>query len=211
MEALPAAVDVLGAHRGLAAEGDAREGSCGEYLRGPRAVFRGDVWAWRWNVLGKGDPAVPTNARVQRFGRARPLRLASGVRNASGWPSAGRRGYPFAQRRGSLLEAVDGWRRARRVPMQACARWGGFRRGVGPAERGRTGAVVPAELHAVRGLTSVSYRPDAWFSGSMNYLGRARRPTACRVRGPPTRSTRRWRFGAGVRATGDPRGSAPGT
>ena len=175
MEAYLAAVDVRGAIAGLAAEGDALEGSRGEYLRGLALCFE-VMWDLAMERLGKGDP-VPYE---------RSVRASTGQAPAPSHPEAkrervaellGRAGYP--SRSGEeLLEAVEAWRRARRVPMASVRALGA----AFVAEFDRLSAEnlapwLPAELQAVP-RANIRFLPirDAWFSGSMNYLGRARRP-----------------------------------
>jgi hypothetical protein len=76
-----------------------------------------------------------------------------------------------------LLDAVDGWRRVRTVPMVSV-------KSLGAAVIAHFDALsernllpyLPTEMHAVP-RANIEFLPirDAWFSGSMNYLGRARR------------------------------------
>ncbi len=83
----------------------------------------------------------------------------------------GRAGYA-----GRLLEAVDGWRRDRVIPMASV-------RGLGAAVIAHFDNLsaknllpyLPAELARVP-RANIDFLPikDAWFSGSMNYIGRAR-------------------------------------
>jgi hypothetical protein len=87
-----------------------------------------------------------------------------------------RRGYPSSSGE-ELLTAVDGWRRARMAPMASV-------RALGEAFIARYDALsaenlvpyLPAELRDVP-RANIRFLPiqGAWFSGSMNYLGRARR------------------------------------
>jgi hypothetical protein len=87
-----------------------------------------------------------------------------------------RAGYP-SRTRDELLEAVDLWRRAHRVPLASIRILGAA---VIAYYDALTAANVvphmPPELHAVP-RANIEFLPirDAWFSGSMNYLGRARR------------------------------------
>jgi hypothetical protein len=85
-------------------------------------------------------------------------------------------GHVFRDRT-SMLAAVDAWRAARRVPSKSIA-------AVGDAFVARYDALaarhllphLPAELARVpRANVRFLAIEDAWFSGSMNYLGRARR------------------------------------
>jgi len=86
-------------------------------------------------------------------------------------------GHVFRDRT-SMLAAVDAWRAARRVPSRSIA-------AVGDAFVARYDALaarhllphLPAEFAQVpRANVRFLAIEDAWFSGSMNYLGRARRP-----------------------------------
>ena len=88
---------------------------------------------------------------------------------ATGYPSLGR---------DELLAAVDAWRKAHMVPLASI-------RGLGAAVIAYFDQLTVANLlpHLPEELRSVpraniEFLPikDAWFSGSMNYLGRARRP-----------------------------------
>jgi hypothetical protein len=80
--------------------------------------------------------------------------------------------------RASMLSAVDDWRAARRVPSRSVAT-------IGDAFVAYYDALAVRHLvpHLPAGLArvpraNVRFLPieNAWFSGSMNYLGRARRP-----------------------------------
>ncbi|HEY3355472.1 MAG TPA: hypothetical protein VGQ83_19640 [Polyangia bacterium] len=79
---------------------------------------------------------------------------------------------------GGLVPAVDAWRAARRVSK---AEIHSASDAVIPEldrlAGERVAAHLPAELRAVP-RANITFLPieDAWFSGSMNYLGRARRP-----------------------------------
>jgi hypothetical protein len=84
----------------------------------------------------------------------------------------------YASRTGDeVLAAVDAWRKARFVPMAMI-------RGLGAAVIAQYDALSAAQLSPrlpaeMRGVprANIQFLPirDAWFSGSMNYLGRARR------------------------------------
>jgi hypothetical protein len=87
----------------------------------------------------------------------------------------GRAGYAVSNA-GGLLEAVDAWRRERMVPMASV-------RALGAAviahfdnlSQKNLLPYLPPELARVP-RANIDFMPikDAWFSGSMNYLGRAR-------------------------------------
>ncbi len=77
-----------------------------------------------------------------------------------------------------LLKAVDAWRRDRLVPMASVRALGnGGHRPFRPLSRKNLLSYLPAELARVP-RANIQFLPikDAWFSGSMNYIGRARKP-----------------------------------
>jgi hypothetical protein len=80
--------------------------------------------------------------------------------------------------RAALLAAVDIWRQQQRVSMASVRLLGAAVIGHfdGLAAR-HVLPYLPAELHGVP-RANIEFLPiqEAWFSGSMNYLGRARRP-----------------------------------
>jgi hypothetical protein len=87
-----------------------------------------------------------------------------------------RAGYP-SHDRDSLLAAVDAWRRAHAVPMASI-------KGLGAAviawfDQLTASNVMPHLPAALQSVPRANIRflpiKDAWFSGSMNYLGRARK------------------------------------
>jgi hypothetical protein len=87
-----------------------------------------------------------------------------------------RAGYPSHDRE-SLLAAVDAWRRARAVPMASIKPLGAAV--IAWFDQLTASNVLPhlpAALHSVP-RANIRFLPikDAWFSGSMNYLGRARK------------------------------------
>ena len=167
IEAYLAAVDVRGAIDGLAAES-------GAIVQGLASCFE-VMWDLAMEVLGKGA-AVPYERCVLASTGAAPspsnpvpkrervAELLAREGRASGTPE-------------ELLAAVDAWRRPRLVPMASV-------RALGNAMIARYDRLaelnllphLPAELRPVP-RANIRFLPiqDAWFSGSMNYLGRARR------------------------------------
>ena len=139
------------------------------------------MWDLAMELVGRGARGARTTAACARSPAARPepsrpeakrLRVAE-LLAAAGHPS---------HDRDSLLAAVDAWRAARRVPSKSIA-------AVGDAFVAYYDALaarhlvphLPAELAAVpRANVRFLAIENAWFSGSMNYLGHARRPD-----GPP--------------------------
>jgi hypothetical protein len=77
----------------------------------------------------------------------------------------------------ALLKAVDAWRRERLVPSRSIAALAdAFIARLDAFTARHVVPLLPPELHAVP-RANIRFLPiqDAWFSGSMNYLGRARR------------------------------------
>jgi hypothetical protein len=174
IEAYLAAVDVRGAIAGLAVESKGMDGLRGRYVAGLALCFE-VMWDLAMEILGTGEP-VPYE---------RCVLASTGVPPSPSEPAAKRRqvqellarvGHP-SKGDADLLAAVDAWRAARYVPM-ACVR------SVGDAYIARYRALsernlrphLPRELADVP-MDNIEFLPikDAWFSGSMNYLGRRRR------------------------------------
>jgi hypothetical protein len=164
IETYLAAVDVHGAIAALGTEAKAMSGLRGRYVAGLALSFE-VMWDLGLEILGKGEP-VPYERCVLAAGSEGELQEL-----------LARAGYPSASD-ADLLSAVDAWRGARYVPM-ACVR------SVGGAYIAHYRALaernlrpfLPRELGDVP-MDNIEFLPikDAWFSGSMNYLGRKRRP-----------------------------------
>ena len=165
-----AAVDIPAAIAGIA-EG-AREvgGLRGRYLEGLSASCA-VMWDLAQELLGRGDPGPYARAVVASCGvppspsdpQAKRERVAALLESA---------GYS-----GDLQGAVASWRRDRLVPRKsipALAR--AFIAELDAATAVHLLPHLPSALHAVP-RANVTFLPieNAWFSGSMNYLGRARR------------------------------------
>lgn len=166
-------VDLPRAIAGLRAEGANCIALRRAYLNG-LAVSLEVMWDLAMEVLDKGD-AVPY---------ARCVEASTGKPPEPSHPEAkrdrvaellGRAGY--AQSEG-ILPAVDAWRRDRVTPMASV-------QSLGAAVIARFDALSATELvsHLPRELATVpraniDFLPikEAWFSGSMNYIGRARTP-----------------------------------
>ena len=164
---LPAAIS------GVRKEADALGGLRGQYLAGMANCLE-TMWDLAMEILGMGE-AVPYARSVESStGRppepskpeAKRDRVAE-LLNRAGYPTSGD---------GGLLGAVDAWRRERVTPMGSV--------------RALSDAVIayfdklsaanlmphlPGELAPVP-RANINFLPikDAWFSGSMNYLGRKR-------------------------------------
>ena len=175
VDAYLAAVDVRGAIDGLLAAAPRVGGLRGDYLEGLARCCE-VMWDLAQELIGAG-PAVPYERCVRTIiGRdpepSRPA--AKRERVAELLASAGCRCHD----RASLLAAVDAWRTARRVPSKSIAAMGDAFVARYDALAGRYLLPhLPAELARVpRANVRFLAVENAWFSGSMNYLGHARRP-----------------------------------
>jgi hypothetical protein len=167
-------VDIPGAIAGTKSEAQAVGGLRGQYLTGLTLCLE-TMWDLAMEMLGNG-PAVPYERCVEvSTGRAPEPSQPEGKR-ARVAELLGRAGYASVDRDG-LLAAVDAWRRERTVPM-------GSVKAMGAAVIAYFDQLcvehllpqLPVELSAVP-RANIEFLPikDAWFSGSMNYVGRARK------------------------------------
>jgi len=125
-------------------------------------------------TLGKGDP-VPYTRAVEASTARPPEPSQPQKKRERAAELLGRAGYATANT-GGLLEAVDAWRRERVSPMASV-------RALGAAVIAHFDNLsaknllphLPPELSRVP-RANIDFLPikDAWFSGSMNYIGRAR-------------------------------------
>jgi hypothetical protein len=143
------------------------------YLTG-MAVSLETMWDLAMELIGRGDPVPYTRSVEAATAKppepSRPERKRERVAEL-----LGRAGYSSSIA-GGLLEAVDAWRRERVVPMASVR---------------ALGAAVIAHFDNLSAKNLLPYLPqeftrvpranidflpikDAWFSGSMNYIGRAR-------------------------------------
>ncbi len=132
------------------------------------------MWDLAMEVAGKGDP-VPY-ARAVEASTAKPPEPSHPEKKRERVAELlGRAGYAVSGP-GGLLEAVDAWRRDRVSPMASV-------RALGAAvialfdhlSAKNLVPYLPAELARVpRANIDFMAIKDAWFSGSMNYIGRAR-------------------------------------
>jgi hypothetical protein len=143
------------------------------YLTG-MAVSLETMWDLAMELLGKGDPVPYTRSVEAATAKppepSRPARKRERVSEL-----LGRAGYSSSAT-GGLLEAVDAWRRDRVIPMASV-------RALGAAVIAHFDNLsvkslqpyLPQELARVP-RANIDFLPikEAWFSGSMNYIGRAR-------------------------------------
>jgi hypothetical protein len=161
-------VDIRGAIEGLKRAGAECGGLRGEYLVGLALCFEA-MWDLAMEILGRGAPVPYERCVVASTGRAP---------EASDPVQKRERVAELLGASGDLLEAVDAWRARHRVPMASIRLLGAAV--IGHFDQLAALSVVPYLPHefALVPRANIEFLPiqDAWFSGSMNYLGRARRP-----------------------------------
>jgi hypothetical protein len=160
------AVDIPAAIQDLKGEANRIGGLRGEYISGLALCFE-TMWDLAMEVLSKG-PRVPYESCVS---------ASTGTLPAPSDPASKR------ERVAELLgesgdAAVDRWRQAHRIPMPSI-------RALGAAvityfDQLSAQHVAPHLAAALQPVprANIQFLPikDAWFSGSMNYLGHSRRP-----------------------------------
>jgi len=167
------AVNLPQAIAGITKEADKLGGLRQPFLIGLADCLR-VMWDLAMEVLGKGDP-VPYPRCVEASTGKPPEPSQPRSKRERVAELLGRAGYKSANSAG-LLQSVDGWRRDRVTPMASV--------------RALSSAVI-ASFDNLSATNLLAYLPrdfakvpranidflpikDAWFSGSMNYLGRAR-------------------------------------
>ncbi len=175
LEAYLRAVDVPEAVAGVGKEAGKAAGLRQAYLAG-LAICLETMWDLAMEVAGKGDPVPYARAVESSTGKppepSRPEEKRERVAEL-----LGRAGYAAAEN-GGLFGAVDAWRRDRLAPMASVKALGtAVIAHFDSLSAKNLAPYLPAELaHVPR--ANIEFLPikDAWFSGSMNYLGRARTP-----------------------------------
>jgi len=166
-------VDIPSAIAGMKHEAAEMGGLRGRYL-----VSLADcltvMWGLAMEILGNG-PAVPyERCVVASTARAPEPSQPEGKRERVA-ELLGRAGYASSDRDG-LLQAVDAWRRERTAPMGAVKAMGAaVIAQFDQLSAAHLSPYLPPELGNVP-RANIDFLPikDAWFSGSMNYVGRAR-------------------------------------
>ena len=167
-------VDVPQAIAGIRDEARIIGGMRGQYLHGLSLALE-TMWDLAMEVLGKGKPV--SYAQCVEASTGRPPEVSSpGVKRERLAELLGRAGYSTSSST-SLLGAVDAWRRDRLVPMASVRALGA----AVIAHFDRLSAAnllpcLPKDLVSVP-RANIEFLPikDTWFSGSMNYIGRARK------------------------------------
>jgi hypothetical protein len=134
------------------------------------------MWDLAMEILGKGEP-VPYQRCVQASTGAAPEPSDPSAKRALLTELLARAGCSTA-RPEHLSAAVDAWRSERRVPAKSIpALSSAFIAEFDRLAETNLLRYLPVPLRKVP-LSNIRFMPiqDAWFSGSMNYLGRARKP-----------------------------------
>ncbi|MFH0900185.1 MAG: hypothetical protein V2A73_06115 [Pseudomonadota bacterium] len=182
------AVDVRGAIAGVLAEAAKEQSPLADYLEAQAHSFE-VMWDLAMEMIGKGSPVpydrcvrVVTGSAPEPSDPTSKRQLLAELLCRAGYAAAGSSSSSSsaaaAVGSGSILQAVDRWRRDRLVPTASI-----------PA----LGAAFIAQLDSLVARNLLPYLPaevsttpranveflsikNAFFSGSMNYLGRARQP-----------------------------------
>ena len=178
LDAYLAAVDVRGAIAAVAAESKSAEGGGRvrrAYLKGLAQCFE-VMWDLAMEMLGRSSKVAYERCVVASTGR-KPEASDPASKRSRVAELLSRAGHPTSTP-DALLEAVDAWRRARAVPKPSIPSLAAAF--IARYDALATRNLVPYLPAALRQVprANITFLPikDAWFSGSMNYLGRARRP-----------------------------------
>ncbi len=175
LDAYLTAIDVAGAISELRGGAVAEGGLRGEFLTGLGECLE-VMWDLALEALDRGAP-VPYERSVRASTAAPPTPSDPRAQRERLGTLLGRAGYP-ADSDAGLLAAADAWRRERMVPPPTIPALGrAFIAELDAATVAHVLPHLPTELHAVpRSNVEFLAIKDAWFSGSMNYVGRARTP-----------------------------------
>lgn len=164
---IPAAIGELNEAAGVIG------GLRGAYLQGMCECL-GVMWDLVQEKLGRG-PAVPYERCVIASTGAAPTPSDPVSKRERVAELLARQGYKSGTR-SKLLAAVDAWRRERMVPKKSIAMLADAC--IAQFDAGASRHIAPYLPKALRAVPRANIRflaiEDAWFSGSMNYLGRAR-------------------------------------
>lgn len=173
VDAYLAGVDVLGAVREMEDAGRRMGGLRGAYLEGMGQCCQ-VMWDLAQELLGRG-PSVPYQRCVMASTGRGPEPSRPEAKRGQVAELLAAAGHP-SKTPEELLEAVDAWRRDRLVPRKSVRQLAGAF--IAEMEAGTEKHVVPHLPRSLRGVprANIDFLPieNAWFSGSMNYLGRAR-------------------------------------
>ena len=166
-------IDVPAAMEGIKSEAAKLGGLRDAYLNGLTISLLA-MWDLAMEVLGKGEP-VPYQRCVEASTGRPPEPSKPEAKRQRVTELLLRAGHSAVDL-GGVLKAVDAWRAERQVPMASVRTLGNAM--IASYDRLCQANLVPylpTELSRVP-RANIEFLPikDAWFSGSMNYLGRAR-------------------------------------
>ena len=174
IDAYLAAVDVKGAIDALTAESRNLTGLRGAFFDGLCECLS-IMWDLSNEILGRGGSVPYERCVLAATGRppepSRPEEKRKRLVDL-----LGKAGHP-AKSADELLAAVDAWRRERMVPAKSIAALAdAFIAQFDAGTDRHLAPLLPADLRAVP-RSNMKFVPiqDAWFSGFMNYVGRARK------------------------------------
>ena len=169
------AIDLPGAVAGVRKEAASIGGLRGAYLTGLATCLE-TMWDLAMEVAGRGDP-VPYARAVEASTGKPPEPSRPEAKRERVAELLGRAGYS-SKDNSSLLAAVDAWRKERNCPMASVRALGAAV--IAAFDNLSARNLVPFLPHELATVprANIDFLPikEAWFSGSMNYLGRARNP-----------------------------------
>jgi hypothetical protein len=173
VEEYVAQIDLPAIAKEIGKEGAKLGGLRGPYLAGLASCVE-VMWDLAMEVLGKGAPVSYQRCVEASTGRT-PEQSKPEAKRERVTELLGRAGYVVEGENG-IQKAVDGWRFERMVPMASVRALGNAM--IAHYDRlcdRNLAPYLPKEFLAVP-RANIEFLPikDAWFSGSMNYIGRAR-------------------------------------
>ena len=169
-----AAVDVLGAIKGIAHSANELPPPRQAYLQGLATCFE-VMWDLAMEMIGKGK-TVPYERCVRASTGQDPQPSEPAAKRKRVRELLDRAGYPSSGRE-ELSAAVEAWRMDRRTPCNSIpALSSAFIAELDQLATRNLLPFLPRILHSVP-RANIRFLPitGAWFSGSMNYIGRARK------------------------------------
>ena len=175
IDAYLAAIDVKGAVDLLRSDGRSLGGLRGAFFDGLGECLSA-MWDLSMEILGRG-PAVPYDRCVRASTGRQPSPSKPEEKRRRLAELLGRAGYP-SKNGDELLASVDSWRRERMVPPKTIPTLANAF--IARFDAGTTKHLaphLPADLRSVP-RSNMTFVPiqDAFFSGFMSYVGRARNP-----------------------------------
>jgi hypothetical protein len=167
-------VDVRGAIQGIADKSKSLPALRKTYLMGLVSCFE-VMWDLAMEMIGKGE-CVPYERCVRASTGADPQPSSPQAKRKRIRELLDRAGYPSSGS-SELSSAVDAWRTERMIPCNSIpALSSAFVAEFNQLAQKNLMPYLPKNLHSVP-RANIRFLPitGAWFSGSMNYLGRARR------------------------------------